>query len=156
MLQKSRKRLEFNENDWEITVGESETQPKYHRRLEAPREFETPRSFETPVSQPVRRAATVSAQTTRSGTARRLEVLAYPCRQRGAGSAVGGPIQGNLASTPSHNQINHLASPARARPNPSVNRSANGRPPSPGRWYAVHFHRPGLSVLPSSPGYLKR
>ena len=42
MLQKSRKRLEFNENDWEITVGESETQPKYHRRLEAPRKVETP------------------------------------------------------------------------------------------------------------------
>ena len=38
------------------------------------------------------------------------------------------------------------------RPNPSFNRSANGRPPSPGRWYAVHFHRPGLGVLPLSPG----
>ena len=43
-----------------------------------------------------------------------------------------------------------------AWPNHSVNRSANGRPPSPGRWYAVHFHRPGLGVLPSSPGYLER
>jgi hypothetical protein len=42
------------------------------------------------------------------------------------------------------------------RPNPSVNRRANGRPPGPGRWYAVHFHRPGPGVLPSSPGYLKR
>jgi hypothetical protein len=39
-----------------------------------------------------------------------------------------------------------------AWPNPSLNRSANGRPPSPGRWYAVHFHRPGLGGLPSSPG----
>ena len=37
------------------------------------------------------------------------------------------------------------------RPNPSVNRSANGGPPAPGRWYAVHFHRPGAGVLPSSP-----
>jgi hypothetical protein len=36
-------------------------------------------------------------------------------------------------------------------PNPSLKRSANGRPPSPGRWYAVHFHRPGLGVLPLSP-----
>jgi len=41
-------------------------------------------------------------------------------------------------------------------PNPSVKRSANGRPPSPGRWYAVHFHRPGLGVLPSAPAYLER
>ena len=36
-------------------------------------------------------------------------------------------------------------------PNPSLKRSANGRPPSPGWWYAVHFHQPGLGVLPSSP-----
>jgi hypothetical protein len=43
-----------------------------------------------------------------------------------------------------------------ARHNPSVNRSANGRTPAPGRWYAVHFHRPGAGVLPSSPGYLER
>ena len=26
-----------------------------------------------------------------------------------------------------------------------------GKPPGPGRWYAVHFHRPGLGVLPLSP-----
>ena len=38
-----------------------------------------------------------------------------------------------------------------ARPNPSFKRSANGRPPSPGRRYAVHFRQPGLGVLPSSP-----
>ena len=37
------------------------------------------------------------------------------------------------------------------RPNPSLKRSANGRPPGLGRWYAVHFHRPGPGVLPSSP-----
>jgi hypothetical protein len=42
--------------------------------------------------------------------------------------------------------------PSAATPNPSFNRRANGRPPSPGRWYAVHFHRPGLGVLPSPPG----
>ena len=36
-------------------------------------------------------------------------------------------------------------------PNPSLKRSANGRPPGPGRWYAVHFHRPGPGVLPSPP-----
>jgi len=38
-----------------------------------------------------------------------------------------------------------------ALPNPSLKRSANGRPPGPGRRYAVHFHRPGPGVLPSSP-----
>ncbi|CAD5374028.1 hypothetical protein RA210_U460009 [Rubrivivax sp. A210] len=39
----------------------------------------------------------------------------------------------------------------RMRSNPSLKRSANGRPPSPGRWYAVHFHRPGIGVLPLAP-----
>ena len=38
-----------------------------------------------------------------------------------------------------------------ARPNTSLKRSANGRPPAPGRWYPVHFHRPGAGVLPLSP-----
>jgi hypothetical protein len=37
------------------------------------------------------------------------------------------------------------------RPNPSLKRSANGRPPGPGLWYSVHFHSPGPGVLPSSP-----
>ena len=32
-----------------------------------------------------------------------------------------------------------------------VKRSANGRPPGPGPWYSVYFHRPGPGVLPSSP-----
>jgi hypothetical protein len=68
---------------------------------------------------------------------RRLEGTACQGQQRGAGSTHGGP------QTP-------------ARPNTSVNRSPNGRPPSPGRWYAVHFHRPGLGVLPLVPGYLER
>jgi hypothetical protein len=36
-------------------------------------------------------------------------------------------------------------------PNPSFKRSTNGRPPAPGRWYAVHFHRPGAGVLPLAP-----
>jgi hypothetical protein len=40
----------------------------------------------------------------------------------------------------------------RARPNSALNRSANGRPPGPGRRYAVHFLRPGPGVLPLSPG----
>ena len=39
----------------------------------------------------------------------------------------------------------------RVLPNPSLKRSANGRPPGPVRWYGVHFHRPGPGVLPSAP-----
>ena len=37
-------------------------------------------------------------------------------------------------------------------PNPTLNRSTNGRPPGPGRRYAVHCLRPRPGVLPSSPG----
>ena len=55
-------------------------------------------------------------------------------------------------SVPQHSGYTvRLRAPARALPNPSLKRSANGRPPAPGRWYAVHFHRPGAGVLPSSP-----
>ena len=43
------------------------------------------------------------------------------------------------------------ASPRRALPNPSLKRSANGRPPGPVWRYAVHFRQPGPGVLPSSP-----
>ena len=32
----------------------------------------------------------------------------------------------------------------------SLKRSANGRPPGPGRRYAVHFRQPGPGGLPSS------
>jgi hypothetical protein len=39
----------------------------------------------------------------------------------------------------------------RVTPNPSLKRRANGRPPSPGRWYAVQFNRPGLGGLPLAP-----
>jgi hypothetical protein len=41
-------------------------------------------------------------------------------------------------------------------PNPSVKRSAAGRPPGPGWRYAVHCRQPGPGVLPSSPAYLER
>ena len=42
------------------------------------------------------------------------------------------------------------------RPNPSRKRSANDKPPAPGRWCAVHFNRPGASGLPWSPAKLSR
>ena len=54
-------------------------------------------------------------------------------------------VAGGHAVVPGNVSINT------ALPNPSLKRSANGRPPAPGRWYAVHFHRPGAGVLPSSP-----
>ena len=37
------------------------------------------------------------------------------------------------------------------RPNPSLKRSDNDKPPAPGRWCAVHFHRPSASGLLWSP-----
>ena len=48
----------------------------------------------------------------------------------------------------------HQKSPSRSRavgPNPSLKRSANGKPPGPVWRYAVHFRQPGPGVLPSSP-----
>ena len=36
-------------------------------------------------------------------------------------------------------------------PNPSLKRSANGRPPGPVWRYAVHFRQPGPGVLPLAP-----
>ena len=40
--------------------------------------------------------------------------------------------------------------PRALMPNPSLKRSANGRPPGPVWRYAVHFRQPGPGVLPSS------
>jgi hypothetical protein len=40
--------------------------------------------------------------------------------------------------------------------NPSFEARPNGKPPGPGRWYAVHFHRPGPGGLPSVPPQLER
>ena len=45
--------------------------------------------------------------------------------------------------------LRHLV--ARVLPNPSLKRSANGRPPGPVWRYAVHFRQPGPGVLPPSP-----
>ena len=47
---------------------------------------------------------------------------------------------------------NHPSGKRRARmPNPSLKRSANGRPPGPVWRYAVHFRQPGPGVLPLLP-----
>jgi hypothetical protein len=94
-------------------------------------------------------AASVCAHATRAR--RRLEDMACKHWQRGAGSDCCAP-----AGTTGLRQALRFGPISTSRPNPSVNRSANGRPPRPGRWYAVHFHRPGRGGLPSSPGYLER
>jgi hypothetical protein len=50
-------------------------------------------------------------------------------------------------------EICHLSAPVvpRMRPNPSLKRSDNGRPPGPVWRYAVHFLSPGPGVTPSAP-----
>ena len=53
-------------------------------------------------------------------------------------------------SKPSSQSVSRSAR-RKSRPNPSLKRSANGRPPGPGLRYAVHFLSPGPGVLPSSP-----
>ena len=80
-----------------------------------------------------------------------------PMRSLGMGSGTGEshPI-GSTTFTPSAARTGSLAAKAGSRlgtalPNTSLNRSSNGRPPGPGRSYAVHFHRPGLGVLPLEP-----
>jgi hypothetical protein len=83
------------------------------------------------------------------------------CNARGAMQVLGGcrrrgvprllllqrRVASKIAGTKTQPARQHCA----RMPNPSLNRSTNGRPPGPGRWYAVHFHRPGPGVLPSSP-----
>jgi hypothetical protein len=44
----------------------------------------------------------------------------------------------------------HLARRRWLRHNPSLKRSAIGRPPGPGLLHAVHSHRPGPAVPPLS------
>jgi len=65
--------------------------------------------------------------------------------------------RGSMVSTPWRLVSKSAASfrcgaAARAWPNPSLNRSANGMSPGPGRRYAVHFRQPGPGAIPSSPG----
>ena len=97
--------------------------------------------------QSVRRAAAAYVHPDFIGRRRRrLEYVPRTYRQRGAESGRCGQAR-TTKPCPAH----HYCLPCAALPNPSLKRSANGRPPAPGRWYAVHFHRPGAGVLPSSP-----
>ena len=78
--------------------------------------------------------------------ARRLEFVVPLGKQRGAG---------RLGRAPSeitrHCQARRSRPRSTVLPNPSLKRSANGRPPGPVWRYAVHFRQPGPGVLPSSP-----
>ena len=77
---------------------------------------------------------------------RRLQDAVRIGRRRGAGSL--GSTQPRAAK-PWYAFFLRLAKPA--LPNPSLKRSANGRPPGPGLRYSVHFRQPGPGVLPLSP-----
>ena len=46
--------------------------------------------------------------------------------------------------------------PRRRRLTLGSRRGPNGRPPGPGRRYAIHFHRPGPGALPFDPPHLER
>jgi hypothetical protein len=72
-------------------------------------------------------------------------------RTKAASAERDATVAGHKEITESWQHRGPLASQARARPNPSLKRSANGRPPGPGLWSSVHFHRPGPGGLPSSP-----
>jgi hypothetical protein len=50
-----------------------------------------------------------------------------------------------------HQCMNNHWSLRSVRPNPSLKRSANGRPPGPAWRYAVHSRQPGPGVLPLAP-----
>ncbi len=84
--------------------------------------------------------------------------LFTPAARGGLKPAPGKPApEGPPPSSTKHRTLLYSPFPSNVRsghtatPNPSLKRSANGRTPSPGRWYGVHFHQPGLGVLPSSP-----
>ena len=83
-----------------------------------------------------------------SASRERLALLASSCSP--------GKNEGNLPAQSMFRRFNAGCSPgvatATSRPNPSLNRSSNGRPPSPVWRYAVHFRQPGLGVLPLPPG----
>ena len=62
-----------------------------------------------------------------------------------------GPQGRPALKLPHHPEQRHQAPPPPVKPNPSLKRSANGRPPGPVWRYAVHFRQPGPGVLPLSP-----
>ncbi len=97
--------------------------------------------------QSVRRAVAASAFPGFMGCQRRrLEYVPRIARQRGAGGTCCSP-----SGIPGPWQAHRYCLPSTVLPNPSLKRSANGRPPGPVSRYGVHFLLPGPGVLPSSP-----
>ena len=72
--------------------------------------------------------------------------------QRGAAHSRNTPAKAAGAS----GTVSFLMVATTVRPNPSVKRSANGRPPGPPSRYGVHFLLCGPGVLPLAPAYLER
>ncbi len=77
-----------------------------------------------------------------------------PCRTRrtpqtrSTATAISEAQSGKRGAAQSGSHSTHTA--PRVLPNPSLKRSANGRPPGPVWRYAVHFRQPGPGVLPLS------
>ncbi|CAD5373991.1 hypothetical protein RA210_U400006 [Rubrivivax sp. A210] len=92
-------------------------------------------------------AAAASNRAQLSSPRRRLEDLAHHVRRRGEGGLCGQARE--ISRSGQGHRLGQHRTPL--MPNPSLKRSTNGRPPGPGRWYSVHFHRPGPGVLPSAP-----
>ena len=86
------------------------------------------------------RCSSSRIETLGRGTRRSGGVLPLLCRQPRRGGVSAGPTE-----------IPNYARGPRVRHNPSLKRSANGRPPGPVWRYAVHFRQPGPGVLPLSP-----
>ena len=61
------------------------------------------------------------------------------------------PRRGSFCGAPAEITNSSLFRATRVRHNPSLKRSANGRPPGPAGRYGVHFLPAGPGVLPSSP-----
>ena len=78
-----------------------------------------------------------------------------PCKVRSARRRRGVPrllLWWRCAGSTISGMKNHPSGKRRARmPNPSLKRSANGRPPGPATGYGVHFPVAGPGVLPLSP-----
>jgi hypothetical protein len=110
-------------------------------------QFERPHCVGGTSVQSVRRAAAMSAGASTLGQVpRRPECAAGRGSQRGAGSTCNGP---RVVTGPG--QAHRLHTLGAALPNPSLKRSANGRPPGPVWRYGVHFRQPGPGVLPLAP-----
>ena len=92
------------------------------------------------------RIATLSKTVVKSTTCGRIKRIRFLCSSAWSATARN-PRQHQGVEVP----VRTIAPMDAAWPNPSLKRSANGRPPGPVWRYAVHFRQPGPSVLPLPP-----